>query len=171
MEEKPKRFKLINFFKSKLTDRHTPIDKSVADEMILSGTRQGNFFAPDQITVTADSHIYGTIVAAHAIVSGRVTGDITCSGELLIEATAVIEGNMVASTIDIRPGAVIRGTFKRFSGTDIREEPAAAAPEPAPNVLPHPDEEPVDIRQDHREPAEIQLTHHQPAEVQPTSWW
>lgn len=172
MTKKQKRFRLIDFFKRKSEEKLISINNKPSDgEMILSGKRQGDFYADDMITVTEDSHISGTIVTTNGIMKGKITGNITCTGELLIEPTAIIEGNITAKIIDIRPGSIIHGTFTHLSATDlsttdlsttdtVREQPDQV-PTPLPEV-PRPINNDV-VRVD--QPKQL------PADKQPTSWW
>lgn len=176
MTKKQERFRLIDFFKGKSVKKNASANQRVQGEManavtrdnvdslnsmILSGNRQGNFYAHDMITVTADSHISGTIVTTNGIMKGKITGNITCAGELLIEPTAIIEGNITAKIIDIRPGSVIHGTFTHFSAIDTMQGQSHRAPFPLPEVFP----------QVHVEATSGKRSQPVPLDEQPTGWW
>jgi len=157
---------MTDFFKRK-SAKHTSVNQETRDEaespdsMILSGDRQGNFYAHDRITVMADSHISGTIVTTNGVIKGKITGNITCLGELLIEPTAVIEGNITAKTIDIRPGSTIHATFTHLAATDTARELSNYIPIELPDVP----------RPIHSESASKNRHKQLPVDEEPTGWW
>lgn len=165
MTKQQRRFRLIDFFKRK-SAKQTSVNLEAQDNMdsldsmILSGDQQGNFYAHGTITVTVDSHISGTIATTNGIIKGKITGDITCTGELLVEPTAIIEGNITAKTIDIRPGSIIHGTFTHLAATDA-SEPSDYIPIDLPEVL-----QPI-----RNEAASRSLRQQLPIDKQPTGWW
>lgn len=167
MTKKQKRFRLIDFFKQKSAKEHTSVNQWAQDNMglmnsmILSGNRQGNFYAHDLITVTADSHISGTIVTTNGVMKGKITGNITCTGELLIEPTAIIEGNITAKIIDIRPGSIIHGTFTRLAATNPACEPSDHIPIELPEAS----------RSIHDEATCRDRCQQLPVDEQPAGWW
>lgn len=79
--------------------------------MVLSAKRHGNFYIGQQVTVEADGYITGTITAVDGVIKGRVKGNITCSNELVIASTAIIEGAVVGKKIAIERGSIINGSL------------------------------------------------------------
>ena len=79
--------------------------------MVLTAKRQGDFYVAEVATVEADGYITGTITAANSVVKGRVKGTITCTDELLVKSTAIIEGTAIAKKMTIEPGAIINGAL------------------------------------------------------------
>ncbi len=85
--------------------------------MVFASRRQGRFYVRDVARVDTNAYITGSIVAADAVVRGRVTGDITCAGEIWIRSTAMIEGNVIAQTAIVDAGAIFNGELS--IGEDI----------------------------------------------------
>ncbi|SEL26804.1 Polymer-forming protein [Parapedobacter koreensis] len=79
--------------------------------MILVNKRQGNFYVREVATVATNAYISGAIVSSEGVIRGRVTGNITCTGNLLIASTAIIEGAVAAKSTTIESGAIINGTM------------------------------------------------------------
>ncbi len=77
--------------------------------MVLSDSRKGNFFIQGDAIVEKNSFITGTIVSANAIIGGRVDGEIICTGEVVLAASSIVEGNVKASTVVISPQAIFNG--------------------------------------------------------------
>ncbi len=113
---------MINFFKKK------NINKTVEEEewkhhkiiisgndtislgsMVLENKMTGDFYAQQVIVIDTDAFITGAVVATEVVVKGRVKGDIVCVGNLLIEATAIIDGSISAKIAEIESGAIIKG--------------------------------------------------------------
>jgi cytoskeletal protein CcmA (bactofilin family) len=61
----------------------------------------------------------GNIEAAHALIAGRVTGDILIAGSLEIGASAVITGRVTAKSLAIANGAVIESEVTVTSGEPV----------------------------------------------------
>lgn len=125
MARKRKRIRLFRLFKRK-PDENEPQQKaplyneiiiterdtiSLAS-MILTAKRQGDFYVAEVATVETDGYITGTITAASSVVKGRVKGMITCTDELLIKSTAIIEGTAIAKKMTIERGAIINGALR-----------------------------------------------------------
>ena len=63
----------------------------------------GTFIADAEATVTGD------VMAAEAVISGKVKGKIIVSGNLTLESTAVIEGDIKTGTMVMACGAIVKG--------------------------------------------------------------
>ena len=62
------------------------------------------------ITVSENSAISGNVTGDEFHCSGTITGDIVVKNGLSLESTARVYGNIVAGTISMSRGAVIKGT-------------------------------------------------------------
>ena len=123
MARKRKRIRLISIFKRiSVVDEpqqaplHNEIIITESDtisltSMVLTAKRQGDFYVAEVATVEADGYITGTITAANSVVKGRVKGTITCTDELLVKSTAIIEGTAIAKKMTIEAGAIINGAL------------------------------------------------------------
>lgn|SRR5690606_13692632 len=123
MARKRKRIRLIRIFKRKSVvdePQQAPLHNEIIitehdtislTSMVLTAKRQGDFYVAEVATVEADGYITGTITAANSVVKGRVKGTITCTDELLVKSTAIIEGTAIAKKMTIEPGAIINGAL------------------------------------------------------------
>ncbi len=68
-------------------------------EIITSGT----------IKVGNDSVIIGNITATRAVIAGAVKGDIDVKGPVILDASAIVMGNIKSKSVQIVNGAVIEG--------------------------------------------------------------
>lgn len=76
-------------------------------------TASDSFLGPDLI-------LDGTVTGAGNLrVAGHLKGSVDVDGELMIEAGALVEGEMKAATITVAPGARMRGTMQ-FGWTSPR---------------------------------------------------
>lgn len=124
MTKKQKRIKLFDLFKPKSVKNNSEQEPLQYNEiivtehgtislksMVLTAKRQGNFYVGETVTVEADGYITGSIVCAAGVVKGRVKGKITCMGELIINPTAIVEGDLIAKTVTVESGSIINGTL------------------------------------------------------------
>lgn len=90
--------------------------------MVLSDIRKGNFFIQGEAIVEKNSFITGTIVSTNAIITGRVDGEVICTGEVVLAASAIVEGNLKASTVVISPHAIFNGNLMISGQTSATAE-------------------------------------------------
>ena len=84
---------------------------SKADEIFVNGAKiVGGLFSNNSVKVAGGSVIKGNIKASAAVVAGAVKGDIDIQGPVILDATAVIVGNIKSKSIQINNGAVIEGS-------------------------------------------------------------
>ena len=84
---------------------------SKADEIFINGAKIiGGLFSNNSVKVAGGSVIKGNIKASAAVVAGAVKGDIDVQGPVILDATAVIVGNIKSKSIQINNGAIIEGS-------------------------------------------------------------
>ena len=84
---------------------------SKADEIFVNGAKIiGGLFSNNSVKVAGGSVIKGNIKASAAVVAGAVKGDIDVQGPVILDATAVIVGNIKSKSIQINNGAIIEGS-------------------------------------------------------------
>ncbi|MCR5602266.1 MAG: polymer-forming cytoskeletal protein [Lachnospiraceae bacterium] len=84
---------------------------SKADEIFVNGAKvMGGLFSNNSVKVASGSVIKGNIKASAAVVAGAVKGDIDVQGPVILDATAVIVGNIKSKSIQINNGAIIEGS-------------------------------------------------------------
>lgn len=84
-------------------------DIETAGALMVSGEIIGNGRIGGELSIGADAHWQGELLARRAIIAGRLTGGITVSDRIEIAATAVILGRVTARMIAIARGATIDG--------------------------------------------------------------
>jgi cytoskeletal protein CcmA (bactofilin family) len=88
----------------------------------IDGIVTGKVYTSQDLTVGPNAQIDADVVAANAIVSGIIKGNVTVKGHLLINETGKIIGNISCGTLGIREGAY-------FSGACKMNEPRQPIPE------------------------------------------
>ena len=81
----------------------------VSGPMALGGTVVGDGAINGALSISRDGHWHGNVSARSAVVTGRITGDVTVDAKLEIGKTAVIRGRVRAQVIAIADGAVVDG--------------------------------------------------------------
>ena len=59
--------------------------------------------------IGASSVIIGNITATSAAIAGAVKGDIDVQGPVILDATAIVMGNIKSKSVQINNGAVVEG--------------------------------------------------------------
>ncbi|MCU0420724.1 MAG: polymer-forming cytoskeletal protein [Cyclobacteriaceae bacterium] len=78
----------------------------------IEGKIIGNIKSKSKIALGNSSHIEGNIIAQNADIEGQVRGRLEISELLVLKATAVIHGDILAGKLVVEPGAVFNGTCK-----------------------------------------------------------
>lgn len=69
----------------------------------------GDITSYGSVKIGNDSVIRGNIYATSAIIAGAVKGDIDVKGPVILDATAIVMGNIKSKSVQINNGAVIEG--------------------------------------------------------------
>lgn len=69
----------------------------------------GDLISTGSVKISEKSVVIGTIQAASAFIAGAVKGDLDIDGPVVIDATAVIHGNITAKSLQLNTGAVLQG--------------------------------------------------------------
>ena len=83
---------------------------------LISCAIHGDIKAGAQVRVDRGSSVKGNVVTRDLTCSGKVEGDITASGHVVLESDAVLTGNLTAATLSIDEGAAIDGSLKVSRG-------------------------------------------------------
>ena len=83
----------------------------------IDGTAVGNIVSEETLTIGKSGNVQSNIRTKNAVISGRLSGDITASGLVEITSTGIFTGNLIQENpmLKIEKG----GTFK---GKSIIEE-------------------------------------------------
>ena len=77
--------------------------------LIVGGHIQGDGRIDGELSIGAEAHWQGEVLARSALVAGRISGSITVSDKIEIAATARIVGRVTARMIAMARGAKIDG--------------------------------------------------------------
>jgi cytoskeletal protein CcmA (bactofilin family) len=77
--------------------------------LIVSGHIRGDGRIDGELSIGAEAHWQGEVLARSAVIAGRISGSITVSDKIEIAATARIVGRVTARVIAMARGATIDG--------------------------------------------------------------
>lgn len=77
--------------------------------LIVSGEVSGNGRVAGELSIAAEAHWQGDLLARSAMVAGRITGSITVNEKIEIASSARIVGRVTARMIAMARGAQIDG--------------------------------------------------------------
>lgn len=111
---------------------------SGSDDLLVDGKVEGDVCIDGDLTIHSDARIDGNIEANQVEINGCVQGNVSAAAVLSITKTAKVQGDLLAPTIIIADGALLKGnvdvggieggTKKR--STKKTKEAAAVADEP-----------------------------------------
>lgn len=82
---------------------------TTASALQISGEVTGDITAGDEVVIDRGGQVVGKISATRVIVRGRVRGPVASSGRLVIEATGIVHGDVVARSLHIDDGGQLQG--------------------------------------------------------------
>lgn len=85
---------------------------------LVSCTVKGDVAAKSKVTVHQGSSIGGNIKAKDVDCGGRVDGDITATGHVVLEGSARLTGDLSAAALTVEEGAAIEGSLKVVKNRD-----------------------------------------------------
>lgn len=100
------------------------------DTVMIEGRVHGSVRAP-RVEVGRDGLVGAGMEVTEATVRGRVTGPIVAEQRLLLEETAVVDGDVTAKRLGLREGGQVFGTIRigERAGTGSSAAPARPFPE------------------------------------------
>jgi cytoskeletal protein CcmA (bactofilin family) len=78
----------------------------------IDGTVEGTVRAGKAVVIGKDSLVTGDIVTQDAVIGGRVKGRIIAESRLELQATCIIEGEVLARRIKLEEGGQVFGTIQ-----------------------------------------------------------
>lgn len=75
----------------------------------IEGKVEGTLDSQNKIVIGDSALVIGNVRAEEAEVSGRIEGEIHCTGVLFLKKTAVIEGNIYTQKLVVENGAIFNG--------------------------------------------------------------
>ena len=83
---------------------------STASEIFANNAKiEGDVKSTGSIKIGNGSIIMGNVYATSAVIGGAVRGDIDVHGPVIVDATAVVQGNIKSRSVQINNGAAIEG--------------------------------------------------------------
>ena len=83
---------------------------SKAAEVVAEGAKiNGNIYSSGAVRIGASSVVIGNVIANGATIAGAIKGDIDVKGPVVLEASAIVKGNIKSQSVRINDGAVIDG--------------------------------------------------------------
>lgn len=79
---------------------------------------QGDIICSGDLIIGEGTHIEGNVVANIAEINGSVNGNIHIKESVVIDKTAVINGDIAAGLIELKKGAYVKGALTM--GTDVK---------------------------------------------------
>lgn len=98
------------------------VGNSMASEVFVNTDRlEGSISSEGCVKIAQKTVVVGDITAASGVIAGAVKGEIDVAGPVVIDSTAVIQGNIKAKSIQMNNGAVLDGhvSLSYATGIDI----------------------------------------------------
>lgn len=89
----------------------------------IDGRYTGKLEIDGDLVIDSKGVIEGTIEANHALIAGRVTGDIRCSEEIHLASTSNVNGNIYCTNLIVDDGAIFNGSSTMSSQNPISNSP------------------------------------------------
>jgi len=105
------------------------------EDIVIEGTVEGKIDLPNnQLTVGANGTVRAEIIAKGVVVVGRVSGNVHGTERVEVQATGVVEGDVVAPKLAIAEGAVVNGSIKMSKKAGAADSPTAPTSGGTPEV-------------------------------------
>ncbi len=94
----------------KISVTGTIVGTTEASEVFANNARiEGDIISEGCVKVGNGSVIIGAVAATSAVIGGAIKGDIDVHGPVIVDATAVVKGDIMSRSVQINNGAVIDG--------------------------------------------------------------
>ncbi|MDE7060795.1 MAG: polymer-forming cytoskeletal protein [Lachnospiraceae bacterium] len=96
------------------------VGDSLASEVFVNTDRlEGSITSEGSVKIAQQTVVLGDVTAASAAIAGAVKGQLDVTGPLIIDSTAVVQGDIKAKAIQINNGAVVNGHVSLDYATGI----------------------------------------------------
>jgi cytoskeletal protein CcmA (bactofilin family) len=106
-------------------------DVETDGQLRVDGRLEGSVLRADVIVIGTGATIVGDVTAREIIIGGSVTGNVSATGRVELQATGAVAGDIESSAILIQEGGLIQG---RLSIHPISSEERLAGASAAPSV-------------------------------------
>jgi cytoskeletal protein CcmA (bactofilin family) len=106
------------------------------EDLEIEGRVEGQVKLPNhQLTIGAHGRVTAQVEAKNVVVVGHVSGNVTASERVEVQATGVVDGDIAAPRLLIAEGAVVNGSISMGAAAakaaDAAPPASPASPEPA----------------------------------------
>ncbi len=117
------------------TQRMANIGKSIQikgdltgnEDLVIEGQVDGRIDLPNnQLTIGAEGKVKADLQAKSVVVVGHVSGNVTATEKVEVQATGIIDGDVKAPRLIVQEGAVLNGAVEMGGNAK-----ASSAPQPA----------------------------------------
>lgn len=104
----------------KLTISGKVVGDSSASEIIVNTDRlEGSVNSEGSVKIAQQTIVIGNVSGTSGVIAGAVKGDVDIAGPLVVDSTAVIQGDIKAKSIQLNNGAVLDGRVSLTYATGI----------------------------------------------------
>ncbi|RKI42812.1 polymer-forming cytoskeletal protein [bacterium D16-51] len=95
----------------------------IASEIYVSSKRlEGGLSSEGTVKIGVGTIIIGDVDATSAYIAGAVKGDIDVNGHVIVDSTAIVQGNIKAKSIQVNNGAVVDGYCSlNYAGVNLED--------------------------------------------------
>ena len=91
-------------------------DLTGEEDLVIEGKVEGKVTLPNsQLTIGANGTIKAEVSAKSVVVVGRVSGNVRGTERVEIQATGIVEGDVIAPRLVVAEGAVVNGSIQMTS--------------------------------------------------------
>ncbi|MFA6940691.1 MAG: polymer-forming cytoskeletal protein [Clostridiaceae bacterium] len=83
------------------------------------GILNGDVLIENDLETSSLSYIKGNISCYNATINGKIDGNITCTGKLIIGSTGLIHGDITVKDLIIIQGGILQGKCSMISDKEI----------------------------------------------------
>jgi cytoskeletal protein CcmA (bactofilin family) len=101
------------------------------EDLEIEGRVEGQVRLPNhQLTIGASGRVTAQVEAKHVVVIGHVSGNVTASERVEVQASGIVDGDIQAPRLAIQEGAVVNGNIQ-MGAADQGTAETSSAPEEA----------------------------------------
>ena len=103
------------------------------EDLVVEGKVEGKIALPDnELTVGNNGNVSADVHAKSVIVIGKVTGNVSATEKIEVQASGSVDGDVRAPRLIIQEGAVLNGAVEMTKGSASSSTPASTgAPSPS----------------------------------------
>jgi cytoskeletal protein CcmA (bactofilin family) len=99
------------------------------EDLEIEGRVEGQVKLPNhQLTIGAHGRVTAQVEAKLVVVTGHVSGNVTASERVEVQASGIVDGDISAPRLLIQEGAVVNGSIQMGAAAAKSAVPAPAAP-------------------------------------------